>query len=100
MSVRNYIQNARNSANQNYMSWTGDAAPQNGGYRNLVAKQFDTAAPVGSNILRPASSTKYQCSAISTVQYLLLNASATAVSNFDVLGAFTYIGNAGFSNEP
>jgi hypothetical protein len=26
------------------------------------------------------------------------NASASAVSNFDVLGAYTYIGNAGFSN--
>ena len=49
MSVRNYIQNARNSASQNYMSWTGDAAPQNGGYRNLNAQQFDVAAPVGSN---------------------------------------------------
>ena len=49
MSVRNYIQNARNNANQKYMSWTGDAAPQNGGFRNLVASQFNTAAPVGAN---------------------------------------------------
>jgi hypothetical protein len=29
---------------------------------------------------------------------LVSNASASAVSNFDVLGAFTYIGNSGFAN--
>lgn len=99
MSVRNYIQNARNSANQNYMSWTGDAAPQNGGYRNLDAKQFNTAAPVGAQ-MRPANGTGGGNNAPQSQPYILTisNASATAVSDFDVLGAFTYIGNAGFSN--
>jgi len=97
MSVRNYIQNARNSANQNYMSWTGDAAPLNGGYRNLVSNRFDQAAPVGAN-MRPANGTGNNAPQSQPYIITISNASATAVSNFDVLGAFTYIGNAGFSN--
>lgn len=97
MSVRNYINNARKSAHQNYMSWTGDAAPQSGGYRNLVSNRFDTAAPVGSN-MRPAAGTGNNAPQSQPYIITISNASATAVSNFDVLGAFTYIGNAGFSN--
>jgi hypothetical protein len=97
MSVRNYIQNARENANQKYMSWTGDAAPINGGFRNLVANKFDNAAPVGPN---QRLATGGGNNAPQSQPYILTisNASATAVSNFDVLGAFTYIGNAGFSN--
>jgi len=97
MSVRNYIQNARNSASQNYMSWTGDAAPQNGGYRNLNAQQFDVAAPVGSN-KRFANGGGNNAPQSQPYIITISNASATAISNFDVLGAFTYIGNAGFAN--
>lgn len=97
MSVRNYIQNARQSASQNYMSWTGDAAPQNGGYRNLNAQQFDVAAPVGSN-KRFANGGGNNAPQSQPYIITISNASASAVSNFDVLGAFTYIGNAGFVN--
>ena len=51
MSVRNYINNARNAANQKYASWTGSPAPINGGtrYANMTAGAFDTAAGVGPN---------------------------------------------------
>ena len=86
MSVRNYIQNARQSASQNYMSWTGDAAPQNGGYRNLNAQQFDVAAPVGSN-KRFANGGGNNAPQSQPYIITISNASATAVSNFDVLGA-------------
>jgi hypothetical protein len=100
MSVRNYIQNARQSANENYMSWTGEPAPQNGGYRNLAGSQpqaFNQAASVGSNY-RPAAGTGNNAPQSQPYIITVSNASATAVSNFDVLGAFTYIGNPGFTN--
>jgi len=90
MSVRNYINNARNSANEKYASWTGSPAPISGGYRNMVGMpgpaQHLSANGGGNNA---PQSQPY----IITIS----NASATAVSNFDVLGAYTYIGNAGFS---
>ena len=98
MSVRNYIQNARNNANQNYMSWTGDAAPQNGGFRNLVSApaQFKEASPVDA---KQRYANGGGNSAPQSQPYIITvsNASATAVNNFDVLGAFTYIGATGFS---
>jgi hypothetical protein len=95
MSVRNYINNARNSANQNYMSWTGDAAFQNGGYRNMVGTSLGQVS--GPN-MRPASGTGNNAPQSQPYILTISNASNAVVSNFDVLGAFTYIGNAGFSN--
>jgi hypothetical protein len=102
MSIRNYIQNAQ----ANYASWTGQPNANNGGYRNQ--RNFTTAArglmPGGQGI---DPSYRSQLSADGTGNnapqsqpYILTisNASVTAVSNFDVLGAYTYIGNAGFSN--
>lgn len=111
--IRNYIQNARNSANQNYMSWTGNPAASNGGYANYNGQQrrnfVSTALGATDNQvqLMGAMGGAKQLNADGTGNnapqsqpYILTisNASATAVSNFDVLGAYTYIGNAGFSN--
>lgn len=100
MSVRNYINNARHNANQQYASWTGDAAPINGGYRNYAGNDtaFQKASTVGAQ-MRPASG-QVASNAPQSQPYIITvsNASATAVANFDVLGAYTYIGNAGFSN--
>ena len=97
MSVRNYINNARNQ----YQNWAGDAAPMNGGYRNLAGQSntFNPAAGVSSQY-RPASGNGCGNNAPQSQPYILTvsNASATAVQGFDVLGAFTYIGNAGFVN--
>jgi len=95
MSVRNYIANARNFANEKYMSWTGSPAPINGGYqaagyRNMTGVPGDRSTLPANGVNPTPQSQPY----IVTIS----NASATAVSNFDVLGAFTYIGNAGFSN--
>jgi hypothetical protein len=100
MSVRNYIQNARHQANERYASWTGNPAPTTGGYRNMVGNQgsFNAVAKVGPE-MRPADGGTGN-NAPQSQPYIITisNASATAVSNFDVLGAYTYIGNAGFSN--
>lgn len=99
MSVRNYIQNARQSANENYMSWTGDAAPQNGGYRNITGNAVNISGPiVGQNTKFNAAGGGNNAPQSQPYIITVSNASATAVSNFDVLGAFTYIGNPGFTN--
>jgi len=96
MSVRNYINNARNEATQKYMGFTGTPARQNGGYRNLINRvdqsgnQIQTRIPADGGANNAPQSQPY----IITIS----NASATAVNGFDVLGAYTYIGNAGFSN--
>lgn len=94
MSVRNYINNARNFANEKYASWTGSPANQNGGYRNLTA--VSEAGVVGPRQMLQANGGN---NAPQSQPYIITisNASATAVSNFDVLGAYTYLNNAGFS---
>jgi hypothetical protein len=99
MSVRNYINQARQQANQQYMSWTGDAAQQNGGFRNMVGNTVNAGGSVVGQRQMLASG-QAGAGAPQSQPYILTisNASAAAVSNFDVLGAFTYIGNAGFSN--
>jgi len=83
------------------MSWTGNAAPMNGGYANMDASQFNQAASVGRN-MRPASGTAAPAAATApqSQPYIITisNASATVVDNFDVLGAYTYLNNSGFVN--
>ena len=96
MSVRNYINNARNMQN-----WTGEPAATNGGFRNITGNSVNMQgqAPVMGQNQRLASGGTGN-NAPQSQPYILLvsNASASAVSNFDVLGAFTYIGNSGFAN--
>ena len=97
MSVRNYINNAQ----RNVRNWTGEPAPQNGGYRNLVGSSLNVSGPVaGSNQRFATGGQGGGNNSPQSQPYILLvsNASASAVSNFDVLGAFTYIGNSGFAN--
>ena len=111
--IRNYIQNARNSANQNYMSWTGNPAASNGGYanyngqqrRNFVSpalgatdNQIQLMGAMGGAKMLNADGTGNNAPQSQPYILTISNASATAVGNFDVLGAYTYIGNAGFSN--
>jgi hypothetical protein len=95
MSVRNYITNARNFANEKYMSWTGSPAPVNGGYQPAGFRNYTgNAGPRQTLPANGVNSTPQSQPYIVTIS----NASATAVNSFDVLGAFTYIGNPGFSN--
>lgn len=71
MSVRNYIQNARNNVNQNNMNCMDDQT-----------------APFGAN----------QRSLSQPVILTISNSLDTAVSNFDVLGAYSNFDNATFNN--
>lgn len=93
-NIKNYINNARNSANERYSNFAGFPSNMNGGYyRNMVGGGTIGGA-VGPTVKATGSNAPQSQPYIITVS----NASATAVSNFDVLGAYTYIGNAGFSN--
>jgi len=91
MSVRNYINNARNMQN-----WTGEPAATNGGFRNITGNSLNIQgqAPVMGQNQRLASGGTGN-NAPQSQPYILLvsNVSATAVNNFDVLGAFTYLNN-------
>ena len=95
MSVRNYISNARSQAAQQYNNWTGSPSfvnPRNGGYGNITGGVGSPNVQVGNaNGAAPAAQSQPYIITIS-------NASAAAVSAFDVLGAYTYINNAGFTN--
>ena len=94
MSVRNYIENSRNQARAQYAGWTGSSSfvnPRNGGYGAAVQQQVPQYGnATGAMAPAAAQSQPY----IITIS----NASAAAVSAFDVLGAYTYINNAGFAN--
>jgi len=83
--VKNYLANARNFANENYSN-------ANGNYRNFAPNM------VGGRQVMSADGGA--ASAAQSQPYIITisNASASAVSNFDVLGAFTYINNTGFVN--
>jgi len=86
MSVRNYIQNARHQANEQYMNFAGQQPQQ---FQNYTGAVGNRQLPADGG-----------ASAAQSQPYIIAitNASATAVNAFDVLGAYTYINNAGFSN--
>jgi hypothetical protein len=93
MSVRNYIENSRNQARAQYAGWTGSSSlvnPRNGGYGAVQQQVPQYGNATGAMAPAAAQSQPY----IITIS----NASAAAVASFDVLGAYTYINNAGFSN--
>lgn len=90
MSVRNYITNAK----RNYANWTGGTnmvAPSGQRFQNYVS---------GTGAVQMKSAEGGQGAVPQSQPYIITisNASATAVSNFDVLGAYTYINSTGFSN--
>ena len=98
MSVRNYIQNAKMDANQKYNNWTGGQSfvnANNGGYGNMVGA--NGMASVGP-AQRLGSANGAAPAAAQSQPYIITisNASASAVSSFDVLGAYTYINSTGF----
>ena len=98
MSVRNYINQARSAANERYAGFTGNPAPVSGGYANMVGNKVAGQGAVVGTQYRPADGTGNNAPQSQPYIITISNASAAAVSNFDVLGAFTYINNAGFSN--
>ncbi len=94
MSVRNYI----NQAKTQYSNWTGN---QNG--FNATQRYSNLAGGQGGAVMSPRMQTADGSTGNNAPQsqpYILTisNASATAVSNFDILGAYTYINSTGFAN--
>jgi len=77
--VKNYLANARSFANENYNNMTGN-------YRNFAPNQLGGRTMMSADGSSAASAGQSQ-------PYILIisNASASAVANFDVLGAFTYL---------
>lgn len=87
--IKKYLNEARNFANERYMNATGFEY-MNDADGNFFGADAAPAAPAAAPTQDMRTSQPY----IITVS----NASATSVSNFDVLGAFQYINNTGFSN--
>ena len=89
--IKKYLQNARNNANEQFLNATGwdwnDFTNDGGRFFNADAAP---AAPAAPSYGQMRTSQPY----IITVS----NASATSTSNFDVLGAYQYINNTGFSS--
>jgi len=102
MSVRNYIAQARDNANQQYASWTGEPAATTGGYRNYGGPFTSPSTMVGPQ-MRPADGSMMGGNNTPQSQPYILtvsNASATAVSNFDVLGAYSYLSGGTMPSTP
>ena len=101
MSIRNYIAAAKEKAVQNYSGFTGNQSANGGynrpNYKNLVGDNFDV---VGDN-MRLASGSGAS-SAPQSQPYIIpvSNSSATTVSNFDVLGAYTYLNGGTMPSTP
>ena len=89
--IRQYMQNARNFANETYLNADGflddDTSYFTGGDDFFNADGMPMASA-------PAAAVPTSQPYIITIS----NASASSVSNFDVLGAYQYLQNAGFSN--
>ena len=97
MSVRNYIQKARNAANQNYAGFTGNPANNSGGfgnYLNYAGTQVGASPGYGMVGARQLMADGAGMNSPQSQPYIIQisNASAVAVTNFDVLGAYTYLG--------
>jgi hypothetical protein len=98
-SVRNYLNNARNNANQNYAGFTGNPANNNGGFGNYVNYAgVNAGAAPGFGQVGTRTTVMAEGAGAGTFQpqsqpYIITisNASNTAISNFDILGAYTYL---------
>lgn len=88
-SISNYLQNARRSVNEQFIGIDGTINDE------MYYTDETTFSADGGDA--PA---QQQAAAVPTSQPYIIqisNASATAVANFDVLGAFQYLTNTGFS---
>jgi hypothetical protein len=88
--IRQYMQNARNFANENYLNADGFIDDDTSYFTGNDDFFNADGMPMAS---MPQASVPTSQPYIITVS----NASATAVSNFDVLGAYQYLQNTGFN---
>jgi len=105
-SVRNYLNNARNNANQNYAGFTGNPANNTGGFGNYAnyAGVMTGSAPgygaVGQRqVLAEGQGGTFQPQSQPYI-ITISNASNTTISNFDILGAYTYINGTSMPSTP
>jgi hypothetical protein len=90
--IEQYMRNARNFANENYLNADG-FIDQDTSFFAGTADTFFNADGMPMNAA-PVAAVPTSQPYIITVS----NASATTVSNFDVLGAYQYLQSTGFSN--
>lgn len=88
--IRQYMQNARNFANENYLNADGFIDDDT----SYFTGEGDFFNADGMPMPQAQASVPTSQPYIITVS----NASASAVSNFDVLGAYQYLQNTGFVN--
>lgn len=87
--IRQYMENARDFANENYLNADGFID------RDLHFTGYDQFANADGMPMNSSSN-----NAVPTSQPYIItvsNASATAVNNFDILGAYQYLQNTGFN---
>jgi hypothetical protein len=89
--IRQYMQNARNFANENYLNADGFIDDDTSYFTGNDDFFNADGMPMAS---MPQASVPTSQPYIITIS----NASATSVSNFDVLGAYQYLQNTGFSS--
>lgn len=90
-STKRYLQQARNSINESFVGADGQFADDDVYFSD---EETFFNADAGAQMQAPAPAAGQSQPYIITVS----NASASSVSNFDVLGAFQYLQNTGFSN--
>jgi hypothetical protein len=93
MSIKSYLNNARRSVNEQFVGADGVFADDDVYFIDGDEGFFNAE---GAAMAAPAPAPK----ATQSQPYIITvsNASASSVANFDVLGAFQYLQNAGFSN--
>ena len=89
--IRQYMQNARNFANENYLNADGFIDDDTSYFTGNDDFFNADGMPMAS---MPQASVPTSQPYIITIS----NASATSVSNFDVLGAYQYLQNTGFNS--
>jgi len=96
--VQKYLNRAQNSANESYANFGGDR-----GYANFTANPANRGAffNADASAAAPAmqSAPAQQAAAAPSRPYFITisNSTGSAIPNFDILGAFQYIANAGFN---
>jgi hypothetical protein len=91
--IKKYLENAKNFANEKYMNAVGFDYFAGG-------DQFFDADGDGGAVAPQAGGVPSMGNMRTSQPYIITvsNASATAVSNFDVLGAYQYLGSGTFTN--
>lgn len=89
--IKKYLQNARSQAQERFLNVEGFPDMYFAGENDFYNADAGAAAPAAAPSMGAMRTSQPYIITVS-------NASATTTSNFDVLGAYQYINNTGFSN--